>query len=388
MKGLIIATVALSTGILSVNSDAINCTNIPTWDAKAVYTHDMQAQEAGKAYKANWWSQNHNPTNFSGANQEWSLLGLCNSTTSSKAPVSSTSKSASISSAAISSKQASSVSPKSSLSVASSISSSLSQQSTKLTGAVFTGEIEGPAVDVNGDLYVANFNHAGSIGKIKNGSTAVELFIDLPKGSISSGIRFDAANNMYATDYIGHNIYKINVTTKQISVYAHNASMSQPNDLTIMANGIILASDPDWSKDSGQLWRININGTTTLLTSTMGTTNGITLSPDNKTLYVNESVQRIIWKFDVDAAGNISNKTKFKEFPDGGLDGMRTDPNGNLYVARYGTGTVIKISPAGVILREVKLFGTNPTNVTLSHDFKKCFVTLQDKFWVEVFNLE
>ncbi len=315
MKGLIIATVALSIGILSVNSFAIS------------------------------------------PNKESIRL---------------TSKSASVASTM----------------QANSTNSLLPQPSTKLTGAVFTGEIEGPAVDANSDLYVANFNHAGSIGKIKNGSTTVELFIDLPNGSITSGIRFDAANNMYATDYIGHNIYKINVTTKQISVYAHNSSMNQPNDLTIMANGIIFVSDPNWSKNSGQLWRIDANGTTILLDGTMGTTNGITLSPDNKTLYVNESVQRIIWKFDVDAAGNISNKTKFKEFPNGGLDGMRTDPNGNLYVARYGTGTVIKISPAGVILREVKLFGTNPTNVTLSNDFKKCFVTLQDKRWVEVFNLE
>ena len=164
--------------------------------------------------------------------------------------------------------------------------------------------------------------------------------------------------------------------------------MNQPNDLTILANGTIFASDPDWSKDSGQLWRIDTNGTTTLLASGMGTTNGIEVSPDNKTLYVNESVQRVIWKFDIDATGNISNKRVFKQFTDGGLDGMRADPNGNVYVARYGTGTVIVLSPAGVQLHEIRLLGTNPTNVTLSKDYKKCYVTLQDKHWVEVFNIE
>lgn len=300
------------------------------------------------------------------------------------------------SSSAISSKSSSSsVSSKSSSSAIASTKSSSSSvssvtlwQSTKLTDAVFTTGIEGPAVDANGDLYVANFNHDGSIGKIAGGTGAPALFVDLPSGSISAGIRFDANNNMYATDYINHNIFKINVATKVTSVYAHNTTMNQPNDLTIMANGIIFASDPNWNKDSGQLWRIETNGATTLLSSAMGTTNGIEVSPDNKTLYVNESVQRTIWKFDIDSAGNISNKRVFKQFDTAGLDGMRVTPNGNLFVARYGAGTVLVLSPDGVVLREIALLGVNPTNLTFSRDYKKCFVTLQDKRWVEVFNIE
>ena len=237
-------------------------------------------------------------------------------------------------------------------------------------------------------MYVANFNHDGTIGKIANSTAAPALFVDLPSGGISAGIRFDVNNNMYATDYINHNIFKINVATKAISVYAHNNTMNQPNDLTIMANGVMFASDPDWNKDSGQLWRIETNGVTTLLSTAMGTTNGIEVSPDNKTLYVNESVQRTIWKFDLDATGNISNKRVFKQFNDGGLDGMRVTPNGNLFVARYGSGSVVVLSPAGIVLREIALLGVNPTNVTFSRDYKKCFVTLQDKRWVEVFNIE
>ncbi|RZA07734.1 MAG: carbohydrate-binding protein, partial [Moraxellaceae bacterium] len=233
------------------------------------------------------------------------------SSKSSSSVSSSKSSSSVVSSKSSSSSLSSKSSSSSTSSVQSSSSSSVSSvtlwQSTKLTDAVFTAGIEGPAVDANGDLYVANFNHNGSIGKIANGSKVASLFVDLPPGSISAGIRFDANNNMYATDYINHNIFKINVATKAISVYAHNNTMNQPNDLTIMANGIIFASDPNWSKDSGQLWRIDTNGVTTLLSTTMGTTNGIEVSPDNKTLYVNESVQRTIWKFDIDSAGNISN---------------------------------------------------------------------------------
>ena len=43
----------------------------------------------------------------------------------------------------------------------------------------------------------------------------------------------------------------------------------------------------------------------------MGTTNGVEVSPDEKTLYVNESVQRSVWAYDLDTEGNISNKRLF-----------------------------------------------------------------------------
>jgi gluconolactonase len=254
-----------------------------------------------------------------------------------------------------------------------------------LTAAVFTTGIEGPAVDAANNLYAANYDHDGSIGVIPSGSKTPTLFVNLPAGSISSGIRFDANNNLYATDYVNHNVFKVNVATKRITVYAHNPSMNQPNDLAVMNNGILFASDPNWNNNTGNVWRINTDGTTTQLASGMGTTNGIEISPDNKTLYVNESVQRTIWKFN--AAGNISGKTKFKDFADGGLDGMRADPHGNLYVARYGKGKVIVLSPTGATLREISLNGINPTNVTFNRDYTKVYVTLQDQRWVEVFSV-
>ena len=94
----------------------------------------------------------------------------------------------------------------------------------------------------------------------------------------------------------------------------------------------------------------------------MGTTNGIEVSPDGKTLYVNESKQRNIWAFDLTADG-IGNKRLLKQFPDHGFDGMRCDVDGNLYVTRYGKGTVAKLSPAGKLLREIDVLGARPSNI-------------------------
>ena len=111
--------------------------------------------------------------------------------------------------------------------------------------------------------------------------------------------------------------------------------------------------------------RIEPDGKGQLLETGMGTTNGIELSPDEKILYVNESVQRKIWKYDVDGAGNISNKTLFIEFPDFGMDGMHCDEKGNLFVARWGKGVIAIVSPEGKLLREVQLKGKQCSNLGL-----------------------
>ncbi|MCX6180369.1 MAG: SMP-30/gluconolactonase/LRE family protein [Bacteroidetes bacterium] len=254
------------------------------------------------------------------------------------------------------------------------------------TDSVFTAGIEGPAVDSSGNLYVVNFHHEGSIGIIKYGDSVPQLFINLPEGSVGNGICFDTLNNMYVADYKKHNIFKIDVGTKNISVFAHNDKMNQPNDLAIMKNGIMFASDPNWKKGSGNLWRINRDGSTTLLKCNMGTTNGIEVSPDQKTLYVNESKQRRIWKFDLDSNGNISKKKKIASFKEGGLDGMCCDSEGNLYITKYDNGIILILSADGYE-RIVNLHGQKPTNVALSRDEKKLFVTMQDKKWIEIIEL-
>ena len=42
---------------------------------------------------------------------------------------------------------------------------------------------------------------------------------------------------------------------------------------------------------------------------------------------------------------------------------MRCDADGNLYVARYGKGTVVKLSPKAEILQEIDVLGKQPSNL-------------------------
>ena len=112
--------------------------------------------------------------------------------------------------------------------------------------------------------------------------------------------------------------------------------MNQPNDLAVAADGLTLyASDPNWQKGDGQIWKIDPDGTCTAVAKGMGTTNGIEVSPNGKILYVNETKQRKIWAFKIGTDGQLESKTLFKEFVDHGMDGMRCDIDGNLYVTLW-----------------------------------------------------
>jgi sugar lactone lactonase YvrE len=250
---------------------------------------------------------------------------------------------------------------------------------------LFSNNIEGPAVDKKGDLYVVNFQRDGTIGKVAiDGS--VELFVTLPEGSTANSIQFDRKGNMYLADFTGHNVLHVDMKSKAVTVYVHNDQFNQPNDLCINSRGQLFASDPNWSNGTGKLWRIDKGGKAVLLADDMGTTNGIELNPDENILYVNESVQRKIWAFDVDRKGNLSNKRLFASFDDFGFDGMKCDRMGNLYVTRYGKGVVAVLSPQGQLLREIPLTGKRCSNLVFGGtDGKTVFVTLQDRKGMEKF---
>lgn len=265
-----------------------------------------------------------------------------------------------------------------------------------ITDGVFTQGIEGPAVDDAGVLYAVNHQQQGTIGKVTAQGRA-ETLLTLKNGSIGNGIRFDKQGNMYIADYVNHNVLKVTKAalaqggdlSQSVTVFAHDNRMDQPNDLATMDNGILFASDPNWQASSGKLWRINTNGAVTLLEADMGTTNGIEVSPDNKTLYVNESVQRKVWRYELDEQGNISNKQLFISFTDFGLDGMRTDNQGNLYIARYGAGVVAVVSPQGKLIKEIKLKGKHPTNVAFGgEEGKRLFITMQKRGAIEMAEVE
>lgn len=252
----------------------------------------------------------------------------------------------------------------------------------------FTIGIEGPAVDSAGNIYAVNYLREGTIGRVSPEGRA-EVFIDLRKcisdSTTANGIRFGIDGAMYVADYVGHNILRVDMQTREVGVFAHSPLMSQPNDLAIAPGGAIYASDPSWATGTGRLWRVEPMGGMTLLRDSLGTTNGIEVSVCGSWLYVGESEQRRILKYPILVDGSLGESSVFAQFDDFGLDGMRCDEQGNLYVTRYGKGTVVVLNPEGELLREIRLKGAKPSNITFAG--ARVYVTLADRGCFETFEV-
>lgn len=251
----------------------------------------------------------------------------------------------------------------------------------------FTEGIEGPGCDKAGNIFAVNYMRQQTIGKVSPAGKG-EVWVTLPGKSTGNGIVFDKKGMMYVADYVGHNVLMIDPATKKITTFAHEPKMNQPNDLAIAPDDTLYASDPNWGNNTGQLWHVDRAGKVKLIAAKMGTTNGIEVSPDGKTLYVNESVQRDVWAFDITAEG-LANKRLVKKFDDHGFDGMRCDVDGNLYITRYGKGTVVKMSPKGEILKEIDVLGAAPSNLCFGGpDGRTVYVTEVKKTRLVAFRVD
>lgn len=242
----------------------------------------------------------------------------------------------------------------------------------------FTIGIEGPNCDREGNVYAVNFARQQTIGRITPAGRG-EVYLELTGMRTGNGIVFDSKGFMYIADYVEHNVLRVDPRTRAVSVYCHEPRMIQPNDLAIAPDGTLYASDPNWKESTGQVWRIDRKGKSHLAAPNMGTSNGIEVSPDGKTLYVNESVQRNVWAFGIQPDGSLKNKRLIRRFPDFGFDGMRCDVDGNLYITRHGKGTVVKMTPKGEVLKEIDVLGSKPSNLCFGGpDGRTIYVTEVD----------
>jgi sugar lactone lactonase YvrE len=115
--------------------------------------------------------------------------------------------------------------------------------------------------------------------------------------------------------------------------------------------------------------------------------NGLAWSPDARTMYWSDTAAHTVWAFDFDAAsGAMSGRRVFARFPlkpEGDLsgyggrpDGAAVDAEGCYWVAMYEGGRVLRLSPKGETLAEVRVPARCPTMPCFGGtDLKTVFVT-------------
>jgi gluconolactonase len=115
--------------------------------------------------------------------------------------------------------------------------------------------------------------------------------------------------------------------------------------------------------------------------------NGIGVSPDGKTLYVSQTVGNCMLKFTINNDGTLSNRSNFallnvlvpnkSQSPWLGPDSMKIDSKGNIYVAQWFGGKILKISPSGKLLHVFEVAaGDGTTNVAFGKDENELYVTV------------
>lgn len=237
----------------------------------------------------------------------------------------------------------------------------------------FTSGVEGPACDREGNLYAVSYQREGTIGKVTPEGRA-SLFVEMPEGGRANGMRLDSQGKLIVADYVRHRVYRLD---PQSGKFLGNLTQDwtgpefhQPNDVGIAKDDTVYFSDPDWKNPAGggRIFMITAppQRHTVMLDQGLTTPNGITLSPDEKYVYVGQSEAHNILVYDRNPDGSVRNKRIFTDLPKGGVpDGMRCDVKGNLYVSMVGLGKILIVHPDGKIDQHaIQCHGKDPANLT------------------------
>lgn len=280
---------------------------------------------------------------------------------------------------------------------------------------VFT---EGPAWQ-NGRLYFSNMYFDQDFNGNPTKSTLVEMDIDGSYRNIvknkmqTNGIAPMEDGTLAVCDMFGHRVIKMDTNGNIIKVLASvydGKPLDGPNDLVIDSNGGIYFTDPQFTGDKVKnqpgrsAYYLSSDGEITRLLkpNSYAMPNGIALSPDGKTLYINNTFDdrdgwdvnsdkdNFIWAYDVQEDGTINNERKFAELyligeildkleKSSGADGMKVDLEGNLYVATY-AGVQI-FNSEGEFLGIIYV-PDYPVNLTFGGaDGKTMYITTHDKIY-------
>ena len=243
-------------------------------------------------------------------------------------------------------------------------------------GFTFT---EGPTW-LRGNLYFSDMFFQDPAGGDWTGDPArSRLIVMSPDGAwrvLAEGMQMNGTiaapnGNLIVADMFGHRVIEMNPTTGQIVRVVldevDGVPIDGPNDLVMDGRGGIYVTDPQFtpeeqkSQPGKQVYYVAPDGTARVVIGPgeYAMPNGVEISPDGRTLYVNNTWaqpgENFVWAYDVADDGSLSNKRQFAmlnltpevlgaENPadrfDSLADGSAVDTDGRYYVA---TGSGVQI---------------------------------------------
>jgi sugar lactone lactonase YvrE len=217
---------------------------------------------------------------------------------------------------------------------------------------------EGPVWDTTGFLLFSDI----PAREIKKWTPDGKVTTFRKPSGYSNGLTLDREGRLIACE---HGNRRVSRTEKDGTVVAladryNGKRLNSPNDVVVKSDGSIYFTDPPFGLYApfgppGRqelpyqgVFRLSPDGKLTLLVANFQLPNGLCFSPDEKTLYVDDSGRNHIRAFEVSADGTLANGRVFAAVHGPGsdvLDGLKVDTEGNLYCT--GPGGILVFSSQG-----------------------------------------
>jgi gluconolactonase len=189
-----------------------------------------------------------------------------------------------------------------------------------------------------------------------------------------NGMTYDAELNLIVCEHATSSLIRERPDGRREVLASHfqGQELNSPNDVCVHSSAAIYFSDPWYGRmpvyGVERPRQLGFQGVYRLVPGReaqlvverqlFDQPNGLCFSPDERLLYVNDTVQALIRVFDVNGDGTLSNGRVFasgirSELEPGLPDGMKCDQHGNVWVTA--PGGVWVYSPAGELLGKVRL---------------------------------
>jgi gluconolactonase len=201
---------------------------------------------------------------------------------------------------------------------------------------------EGPTCDQAGNLFFVDQPN----NRIMEWSREGKLSVFLQPSGRANGMMFDANGNLIACADEHNQLWSI-APDKKVTVLVKDYQgkyLNGPNDVWVTPGGAMFITDPFYKRDwwdhdkmalvSQEVFYLSPDRKNLVqVTDDLKKPNGITGTPDGKTLFVSDIGAGQTWRYDIQPDGSLANKTLFCKL---GSDGMTIDVDGNLYLTGHG----------------------------------------------------
>jgi gluconolactonase len=206
------------------------------------------------------------------------------------------------------------------------------------TGFQFT---EGPVWLPEGQLLFSDIR----ANRIYSWSAEAGLELWREPSGHSNGLTLDLQGRLLACEHGNRRVSRTEAdgTIHPLADRYEGNRLNSPTDIVVRSDGLVYFTDPPYGIQPDEreqpvngVYAVWPGGAIQLVSDDFDRPNGLALSPDESTLYIDDSPRRHVRAFDVRPNGTLANSRVIADMDHpqpGSPDGMKIDVEGHLYVA-------------------------------------------------------